>query len=195
MQELISAIPKNNSILVLSNYRTGSTALCEYLSNHTNLINLDEIFHRLNNHNEFEKYKNSKIIVKIQPDQIDNIYWNYLIESCFIIGLIRKDIVAQIASLYICDITQHWHDQKNKKNKKYNVDIDIDKIENQCRYIINMNLCYNKLKHLTKIELVYENIVPLLGTTSFSPYTRPENYNEIIEKIKVFLRKYYARTN
>ena len=56
-------VSDDKTILVFANYRTGSTALCDWLSKKTGLVNYDEAFHPLGVTNS--NYKNKKCIIKI----------------------------------------------------------------------------------------------------------------------------------
>lgn len=176
------------SILVIANYRTGSTALCDLLSKHTGYQNLDEYFHPAKNFKNFKKLLNKKIIVKIMPDHPVGNNWGYLLENFFILGITRRDLVAQITSFYICDQTRIWHNKKNFEiNMPAQVNVVNDDIENQCRYILNQRLRYQQLKQHCEVELIYEEIQQEFVKSDYDQYPKPTNYDQIQYCIKQFL--------
>ena len=187
---MMNALDKLNgrSILVIANYRTGSTALCDLLSKHTGYHNLDEYFHPTKNSENFKTLLNKKIIVKIMPDHPVGNNWGYLLENFFILGITRRDVIAQITSFYICHRTHTWHSRKNCSNAvSSQVSIDHDDLENQCRYITNMNLQYQQLKKHCEIELIYEDVQHEFNESNYERYPKPTNYNQIESSVQQFL--------
>ena len=172
------------NIVVLANYRTGSTAFCDIIAKQTGLINLDEIFHPATDAHRYNQYRNSRCVVKIMPDHVDHPMAKELLETACVIGITRRDIVAQIASFYICHMTQHWHDFKSTTAKNYTVDIDHNELENQIRYIVDMNSKYEILarQHCTS-QYYYEDIEDQLLDSKFTVYHKPNNYNEICQTV------------
>lgn len=188
---MMNALDKLNgrSVLVIANYRTGSTALCDLLSKHTGYQNLDEHFNPSTTSNTFDKYLDKKIIVKVMPDHHPTgDTWQHLLDNFFIIGVARRDLTAQIASFYICDKTQIWHEKKNAKiHIPTVIDINDNDIENQCRYILDQHSQYEQLKQHFDVELMYEDIQHELVTTDYNQYPKPSNYDQIKTCIRQFL--------
>lgn len=181
-------IPKNQSIVVFANYRTGSTALCNWLSKTTGFANHDEAFHP-----NFLARKNidpnKKFIVKIMPDHVVPAEFENLIKNSFVIGLQRKNLAEQIASFYICDQTHRWHQNKYQKVLDYEVPIDDLQIEDQVRYILKMQLRYDKLPYDKNTEIFYEDITELLQQSSYAVYHKPKNYQDLIGRVEVLIGK------
>lgn len=180
----------NRSIMVLANYRTGSTAFCNLLSKQTGYKNLDEFFHPLANHLNFEKLYQDKIIVKIMQDHNATEHWQHMIDNFLNIGLVRRNRVAQICSLYICHMTGVWHEKKEFfERDTYHVKISTDDLENQCRYIIDQHLAYLRLRHHCEIEIFYEDLQSNFSLSDYKRYPKPCNYDEIDQLVRSFLQQ------
>jgi LPS sulfotransferase NodH len=122
------------------------------------------------------------------PDHRVGNNWKYLLENFFILGITRRDLVAQIASFYICDKTRIWHNKKNFEiNMPVWVDIDNDSIENQCRYILDQQLKYQQLTQHCEVELIYEEIQHEFVKSDYDQYPKPTNYTQIKSCIEQFL--------
>ena len=151
-----------NPIVILSNYRTGSTALCNHLAKQHNLKNFNEphchkwpdfISHVLKN-------KSPKYILKFMPDQIIEypLYQKILNSDCFKIRLYRKNKIDQISSYYICTMTNRWGRTRKEAVEEYQVPIDTG----QVRYSIERILKNDQLLDSQNIEFditcFYEDI-------------------------------------
>jgi LPS sulfotransferase NodH len=179
-------VPDDQSILVLASYRTGSTALCDYLAGQYKFKNYDELFHRTKPTDLYETRRNNKSIIKIMPDQIPEKYWDELL-NYYIIGISRKSVIEQITSFYICHMTHVWHYTNTDLLGEYQVRLDQVQLENTCRYILDMNKGYQNLKHLCNQEIIYEEVNLLFNQSKYKVYNKPVNYNEISEAIKYML--------
>lgn len=181
---------------MLANYRTGSTAFCDIVAKQTGLTNLDEIFHPLTDKHKYDQYRNSRCVVKIMPDHADHPAAKELLETAWVIGITRRDIVAQIASFYICHITQHWHDFKNSTTKNYTVEIDRLELEDQVRYIIDQDSKYRALAQQHCVtQYYYEDIESELGSSKFAVYHKPSNYSDICSAVNDILVEISNETN
>jgi len=171
-------------IIVIANYRTGSTAFCDIVANTTGLLNVDEIFHRAVDKTTYKKYHDHGCVIKIMPDQFDHPAVDSLLQTSWIIGITRRDIVAQIASFYICHMTGQWHNLKNTSTKNYNVPIDKDELENQVRYIVDMNSKYQILseQYCTQ-QYYYEDINTKMTNSKFTVFHKPFNYRDICSMV------------
>ena len=109
-------------ILVVANYRTGSTTACQELAGRYSYINEDEVFsfdRDPNSQQEFERLivnKKSDVVIKIMPDHMlacEKIipgFKDKLIDAADqIYYTIRLDFEAQCKSWYVCCETQKWH--------------------------------------------------------------------------------------
>jgi LPS sulfotransferase NodH len=178
-------IPLGKSVVIFTSYRTGSTALCDFISKKYNLTNFDEVFH---NHIELQQRRKKflnyqgKFVIKIMPDQITNENKELivkLIKECFIIKLTRTDVIKQIASFYICCETNKWHYKvpeitSNYKINIYNNDYLFD-------HIISTNQQLENLDYGYDLELAYEDLE--ITNTDYKIYNKPTNYVELIEMV------------
>ena len=183
IDSLESSIIKGQSIVLLSSYRTGSTALCRLLSTHFKLLNLDELFHRNNDPATYNDYIKNPCVVKIQPDQIIQSHWNNLTANGYVIGLSRRSLLDQIASFYCCNVTGIWHRYSDCSRQEYEIEWTKHDLEDQCRYIIKMNKEYKKLKQICATEFFYEDICDDLQHSGMKPTVRPSNYQDLLQAI------------
>lgn len=173
-------------ILVLTNYRTGSTNFCQYLAKEHNYLNCDEIFHPLRNDQQQENIQlikdNPRTVVKVMPYQLLNAKTPNLLDllvdlSEKIYVLVRKDVYNQCKSHYIAiQLEDHWHSNfKNTKEITYNKDA----WEHSLYFICDQ---YSKLLKITKtlpqFELIYTHQIP-----DSVKYHRPVKWD--IEPIQV----------
>lgn len=177
----------NQSIVVLANYRSGSTAFCDYLSKTTGAQNFDELFQDGKDFSFYEKIKHNRFIIKIQPNQIPQQYWPELVANCFVIGLYRKSMLDQISSFYLGHCTGTWHYQTSQTGA-YTVNIDRLDLEDQCRYLLEMNQQYQANRHYCNIELAYEDIIQDLKISDYKRYPKPNNFDQLICKVQEFLQ-------
>lgn len=173
-------------ILVLTNYRTGSTNFCQYLAKEHNYLNCDEIFHPLRNDQQQENIQlikdNPRTVVKVMPYQLLNAKTPNLLDllvdlSEKIYVLVRKDVYNQCKSYYIAmQLSNHWHDNfKSTKEVTYNK----DDWEHSLYFILDQ---YSKLleiaKTLPQFELIYTHQI-----SDSVKYHRPVKWD--IEPIQV----------
>ena len=118
------------------------------------------------------------------PDHFDHPEVQSVIKNAFVIGITRKNIYAQITSFYICHVTKFWHYVHNQPVVSYTVPIDKHELENQIRYITNMDLQYRDLvARYAQQEFYYEDIVDDLVESKFKIYHRPDNYQQIYQSV------------
>jgi hypothetical protein len=198
--------PTDRSVMVITNYRTGSTALCDYISKQTGLLNCDEVFHHADAECYYDRVKDKKIVFKVMPDHRFQEQWKTLASECYIVGLHRQNIAEQIASLCIAKQGKTWHYVKenvSQPNILNNPDhspfpilttdrisaIKIDRlaVEDECRYILEMYIKYRMYRRFFNTELVYEDIKGELAISDYSVYPKPNNYQELIDIVKHLL--------
>jgi len=155
-------------ILVLTNYRTGSTNFCKYLAEQNNYTNCDELFHQLRNDQQEENINflknNSQTVVKVMPDQILNAKNSNLLEllvelSEKIYVLVRKDLYNQCKSYYVAlQLENHWHDNfKSTKEITYNK----DHWEHSMLFILDQQKKLIEIvKTLPNFELIHTHQIP-----------------------------------
>jgi hypothetical protein len=197
MDNIIDSIRKSTKrpIVILSNYRTGSTALADEIHRFFFVHNFSEphldteIFNKLKNSLES---KHSNFVLKIMFNQINDFYQEILNLDCFKIKLTRKDLVKQILSYYIAFYTNKWQSEITDPIMEYSVDIDKNYIHNA---INNILICEQASKNLDikyDMELYYEDIkfnnIALLKTIP------PKNFREIeLEIIKIIQLPQYEK--
>ena len=198
--------PADRSIMVITNYRTGSTALCDYIAKKTGLLNCDEVFHHSDAECYYDRVKDQAIVFKVMPDHRFQEQWKTLASQCYIVGLQRQNIAEQIASLYITKQGRTWHYVKENvfqpnvlgnpdhspfpvlmSNHMPAIKIDRLAVEDECRYILEMYIKYNMYRRFFNTELTYENIKDELAISDYSVYPKPNNYQELIAVIKNLL--------
>ena len=169
-------LPPNKPILVIANYRTGSTALCNLIAKQTGYINLDEHFHPKFNRS-YKSWRDKLTVIKIQPDhQVPPHHWNELLDKSYVIGITRRDIVEQIASFYLCHKTQIWHEkQSSDLVDDYLIDIDEYELEDQFRYISDLCDRFQNLTPYCSKLFYYEDISKYLNDSEFRIKSKPRN--------------------
>ncbi len=155
-------------ILVLTNYRTGSTNFCKYLAEQNNYTNCDELFHPRKSNREQEHIQfikdNPRSVVKVMPDQILNAKTPNLLEllvelSEKIYVLVRKDLYNQCKSYYVAlQLENHWHDNfKSTKEITYNK----DHWEHSMFFILDQQKKLIEIvKTLPNFELIHTHQIP-----------------------------------
>ena len=185
-------VPKNKSVLVLSNFRSGSTALCNVLGKHLNKQNLDEDLY-INQEADQTVLDTSRkgVIFKVQPDHVPETLWKDILDNCFVIGITRRNVVDQIASFHVCTLTEQWHNNADYKlydNKKiHSIVLDDVEIRKNVAYILETREKYSQNKHLLDIEFYYEDIKTELTESDYSISTRPDNYADLQKHISKIL--------
>lgn len=175
-------------IVVLSSYRTGSTAFCNALAKLYKVKNYDEYFHRDKLQNNFDTIKESNYIIKIMPDQIVEPQFSELIESSTVCGIYRRDVVQQIASYFISIQRNVWHNQNNTDTECYQIDYNQGQLKSVVNQILMFNKDYEKkLRPLCTKEYVYEDSQTLLRISDYKKYNRPSNYEELITAIETLV--------
>ena len=178
--------------VILTNYRTGSSALgyilrkkydVEYFGEPT-LIEKDEKKF-LNIFNS----TNKKFIVKIMFDQLNFLdSYHQLLNSddCFKIQLLRTNELEQCISYYIAKSTQTWQQYSPTINNSYRVELNISLLA-ECVYIITEN---NRLLKNLDVEfdckVTYEQL-NLNENNKYFKITPPTNIEEISQAISKIL--------
>lgn len=191
-------IPRiDRPIAVLASYRTGSTALCDWLSRDFKYANFDEAFHPAMPHREskFLLSRNRQHwVVKIMGDQIcdrNQQVIDSVIKQSFVIRLARKDIVSQIASYYVSSLKQVWHYQNQDYREPYTIDIDHNLIESMTGYIIKVNNIVENLAYPIDLDLWYEDLGVM--DSMYVRYNRPSNYDQLLIAVRNFYETSYAK--
>lgn len=190
-------------LLILASPRSGSTALGKYFLNYfptaSYIPEPDWIYHKPTVMKSFLdniKTNNHNFIVKILFYRLKWFYdediKDFLLSSVTSkIRLRRRDVVSQMASLYIAmyrNFTYHYFD-KNNLNQHDPIEIKDDQ---NMDWVIHEILTANKLLDNCDVkfdlELYYEDL-PLLDETGFNKTPLPENYVDIKEFFTKKLKK------
>jgi hypothetical protein len=172
--------------VILANYRTGSSPLCQGLALENSVIAFVEPSITTERTAEFLKCYTTtdQYIVKFMPDQVDNFthYQELLASDCYKIKLTRKDKAAQIASYYIASIRDKWWTTKTEESKNYFVPIMHDKILHCITHIKQVDSMLESFENFD-IELYYEDI-GIIEDIDRVHSRKPANFNHLVNIIK-----------
>lgn len=167
MIDNISQLP----IVIVANYRTGSSSLGRYLAQRFSVDWLPEPFHDLERRIKLQQChsNNTKYVTKFIVDQIPEyaIHQTILESDCFKIRLSRQNLLQQVASYYIAFQRNLWK-QEATLQKPYTVTLDHAKMQYAVDKIVNNNLLLKNLDIKFDLDLVYEDL-------DFSQVTQPIN--------------------
>jgi hypothetical protein len=179
-----------NCILLLANYRTGSSSYSHVLANR-------KILEYPEPHLFPEKWASlqeavdsgKKFVIKFMPDQIEKfeLYQKIVKSNCYKIKLIRENKLEQIASYYVASMTDIWNDHSNefKRGKEYTVNISLDQIKTSINIITNNDFLLENLDIKFDNEVTYERLVEQgLLTSGTVKLTTPTNYKIIKQRIE-----------
>ena len=177
-------------IVIVANYRTGSSALAKHLANTLNITGLVEPHYKTDKWKEFINCisNNSKsFVLKFIAEQSIEIkeYKNILEHDCCKIRLYREDKLEQIVSYYIATVTDVWF-----QNTSSVVPVVIPYDEEKAKYAISRilynDIILNKLTMDFDYTLTYEEL-GFIESTDLVKTTQPVNMN----RIKQFIGKIY----
>jgi hypothetical protein len=195
-------------VMVVGNYRSGTTYLCQAISIKYNLKSFPEPtipmlrFNDIKPVEELRKFvssKNEKFVLKILADQMDNIpEYKQIWENSYKIIVYRENKIDQILSYYIARVSNVWNTtlwldrQKNPEEAYKNFSDKI--IRSQADYVYNQIYKVNELlldlKKDADIIVSYEDIdfeYTKGDETAFDKLPRLEN----LETVKKNLLDYY----
>lgn len=180
-----------NCVLLLANYRTGSSSYSHVLTQNKSIPWFPEP------HLDKSKYQdckiqfqnNEKFVIKFMPDQIEDheLYQKILASDCYKIKLTRENKIEQIASYYIALMTGVWNDHLNEyaRGNKYTVDISMEKIKTSIEIITKNDRLLETIDIKFDQELTYESLADAgtltSGTLKLPP---PKNYTIIKQLIE-----------
>jgi len=185
---ILEILPKfQQPIVVLSSFRTGGTALCDYISQTFEYHNFDEVLHDAVPHRtaSFVEYLNYhthvKYVVKIIPSQINDNNQelaNKILAESYIIKLTRKNIYEQILSLYTAETTAQWHYKNTDQIQQYEIPVNIELLKYSMDFIKTNNQLLENFECTPNLKLAYEDIGVL--KSKYIPYHRPANWQDVI---------------
>lgn len=184
--------PNRKPILIISTPRTGSTALLHTMvekygyknwfsePDYTpNLHNIDDFHNFFDNSKDFIVKIHALNLKKYRPDVQD-----YLKSSPdpYRIKIQRRDIIAQIVSLYILRITNKLHTRPWEKQKEFYVTIDDKKIIDTIQTITeHLNYYQTNFNSVDQI-LYYEDL--LLTDSMVIKNLQPTNYDVLYKTVQ-----------
>lgn len=182
-------------VLIVSNYRSGSTALLGSLENNPVYSVYGEpriIPGAIRTDKFLQKYHKGEknYIVKTIIDQIPDMpELQYLLNSdCFKIRLIRDNLVDQVTSYYVSLKTEVWNIESEIDNLSRTVEIDDRIIHFAIETICKNEIDLRNLNIKFDLELVYEDLGTMYniatGQLKFIRLIPPENINEIKKHIR-----------
>jgi hypothetical protein len=157
---------KNKPIVILANYRTGSSVLAKKIAQEHNIPCFPEPTITEERKEDFLKHYNTtkEYVVKFMPDQIDTFtpYKELIDSDCYKIKIIRKNTVEQIASYYIAKIRNKWWTTEEETETNYFVPINKEILNQSVEHILTVN---QMLASYTEVdeEIVYEDLGILSG--------------------------------
>jgi len=178
-------IPTGQPVIMFAAYRSGSTAICDYIATKYNLKNYDEnLYNTLYLRNKFQEVDNP-CIIKVIVDQLNDESYNKfiqpIIKRSYLIRLKRNDVFSQIISWYIANQTKNLHYKVNSPVNDYTVEINLDLLKQLGSTILNSNYLLSKLTCNINQELIYENFGAI--DSNFIPYHPPANKRDLIEAL------------
>jgi len=178
--------PTKWPVVILSNYRTGSSALALKLSSDNSVPCFVEP--HVNSERQaafFSVYgKHDKYIVKFMPDQLSlfSAYKDLLESDCYLIKLQRKNIVEQIASFYLALIRDKWWTKENDVETDYFIPIKTDLIKQSCERILTTETLLNNYNSVNQ-TLYYEDL-GIFEDIDRKHSLKPKNMNRLLDVIK-----------
>lgn len=177
---------KNKPIVILANYRTGSSVLARKIALDNNILCFPEPTITEERKEDFLKHynKTSEYVVKFMPDQIDtfDLYKELLDSNCYKIKLTRTNIVEQIASYYIAKVRDKWWTTEMEQETDYFVPIEKELLKQTVDHILLIN---SLLKNYTGFdqELRYEDI-GILKDIDRKISLKPKNIKHLLNIIE-----------
>jgi LPS sulfotransferase NodH len=200
---------KTGVVIVYSIGRSGSTLLCNYISNMLNIPNAGEIFHRTNpdawrdRDNALalaEKNKTDFVCKVFADDSINREFFGNRTKF-YTVNLIREDIAKQFVSMYVANQTGRWQtwgtgEFKTDSNLEVlSIDESIFKQQfiNFKDYLMLKENLDREILHYDE-TVVYEQVVDFLNQSKFKGDTveslKPVNYQIILEKSKTLIKEF-----
>lgn len=184
-------------IVIVANFRSGSTALAVHLARRYQLDCYSEPFHNENIGllDQNKKHyiaaiakQNWNFVLKFMPGQISqfNNYESILNRANFKIRLNRIDKVSQITSLYIARMMNKWHTHTNETQQEYTVPIDISLLTQEANTVLRNDFLLMNLPIKYSVDLNYEEL-DFLPNTDFAKSQVPNNIEELKHEVSKIL--------
>jgi LPS sulfotransferase NodH len=174
-------------VVILANYRSGSTALCRAIANENNILGFSEPSRNPDRCKAFiECYNNNKnYVIKFMPDQFKEfkLYKKILSRDCYKILLTRQNKLDQITSLYIAAMRNVWGRNNKTIQEEYTLSINKKIIDNSIKKILSVDSMLENYREKSDIVLTYEDL-GIIKNIDLIKTDQPKNLEEIKEKIK-----------
>ena len=185
-------------IVILANFRTGSSALADHLGNKYSIPVFSEPFHN-ENLGLFDEHKinfisalingNDRFVIKFMPNQISgfNNYEQMLDQSGFRIRLNRTNKIEQIVSLYVAEKRNKFFKLHNEEKERYTLNIDKKHLYKLSHVILRNDFLLRTLPYTYDLDLTYEDL-GFIENTDHVLSDQPENIEEIREEVRRILQ-------
>jgi len=182
-------IPSNWSIVVIANYRTGSTAFCDRLSQITGLPFLGEVFHFNPSCRPAVYDPDQQSIIKIMPNHMPPTeHWDKLFNQSFVIGLYRQDFAAQVLSFAVAYYIGRWQKEKNVDLLlPANLNFSNSKLLHFIKSLRDSQEIWNDCRQFFDVTLCYEQIMSDLSESIYEVMPKIKTYDDTLERIRSIL--------
>lgn len=170
-----------------ANYRTGSTAFGKELALKNNAFFVSEPSRNEKRKKDFlDLYYsgNKKFILKIMPDQINDLeeIQNIYNSDCFRIKIMRRNETAQILSFYTAFMKESWM-QVEENIEDYFIDINYKNLDFCVKTIKKNNQLLNDCPLNFDHTFYYEDLDFDSDLTKIFKTTKPKNINILLRSI------------
>ena len=183
-------VPLGHNIIVLANYRTGSTALCDVLAQQTGYINRGEAFHwRQGAVRAQLGQEGQREIIKIMPNHQDSLAWAGVFEQAYLIGCRRQDFAAQVVSYAHAQATGVWEQiglQGARRDR-----LPLRDLVRWAEWLAQQQREYEACRGFFDQELIYEYIQQDLRCSQFQPHQRSGLYDQQVQELRQYLQGRY----
>jgi len=194
-------------IVIVANYRTGSTVLAKFLGKKYDVPVFLEPWQRVRdrqsnygkNVNGLQQHfhdtyhsGNKKYVLKIMPDQISRFapYLEILHGDCHKIKLIRENVVDNILSAYVLNLTNRPTMVPDFKIEPYSLPIDTCKVQASIYLITHVNFLLESLDFGYDQTITYESL-GIIDSSDCAKIQMPTNVNEIRQEIQRVYNELY----
>jgi hypothetical protein len=182
-------IPGNWNIVLMANYRTGSTAFGNLLSKIIGLPFLGEVFHYNPSSRPCAYDPAQQSIVKIMPNHMPpEEHWDSLFNNSYVIGLYREDIAAQVLSYAIAYRVGKWQQERNANSVFTGRDFALQLTNAQIVPFVNTIretlAVWNNCKEYFDTTLSYEKIETDLSGSDIDRFPKITAYDEVLSRLR-----------
>jgi len=182
-------IPDHWNIVLMANYRTGSTAFGNLLSKITGLPFLGEVFHYNPSSRPCAYDPAQQSIVKIMPNHMPpEDQWDSLFNNSYVIGLYREDVAAQVLSYAIAYRVGKWQQERNADSVFTNRDFALQLTNGQIVPFVNTiretMAIWNDCKEYFDTTVSYEKIEPDLSGSDIDRFPKITAYDEVLSRLR-----------